>query len=44
MKEKPWHRRHAIELGAQLPAGKEDALLILQAATRIVTLPGFWDG
>jgi len=44
MKEQPWHRRHAIQLGAQLPEGKEDALLVLEATKRLVTLPGFWDG
>jgi hypothetical protein len=44
MTEKPWHRRHAIILAGQLPEGKQDALLILEAATRLVTLPGFWDG
>jgi hypothetical protein len=44
MKEQPWHRRHAIMLAGQLPEGKEDALLILDAVRRIVTLPGFWDG
>ena len=44
MKEQNWHRRHAIILAGQLPEGKEDALLILEAATRLVTLPGFWDG
>jgi hypothetical protein len=43
-KEEPWHRRHAIVLAGQLPESKEDALLVLQAATRLVTLPGFWDG
>jgi hypothetical protein len=44
MKEKQWHRRHAIGLAAQLPDGKEDALLILDAARRLVTLPSFWNG
>ncbi len=44
MKEQSWHRRHAIQLGAQLPEGKEDALMVIQALTRLVTLPGFWDG
>jgi hypothetical protein len=44
MKEQNWHRRHAIQLGAQLPEGKEDALMVIQALTRLVTLPGFWDG
>jgi hypothetical protein len=44
MKEKNWHRRRAIILASQLPKGKEDALLILEAATRLVSLPGFWDG
>jgi hypothetical protein len=41
---KPWHRRHAIQLAAQLPECKEDALFILDAAMRLVMLPGFWDG
>lgn len=27
----------------QLPDGKEDALLILQALRRMVELPGFWE-
>jgi hypothetical protein len=44
MKEQAWHRRHAIILAGQLPEGKEDALLVLDAARRLVTLPGFWDG
>lgn len=44
MKELPWHRRHAIMLAGQLPEGKEDALLILQAIKRLVELPGFWEG
>lgn len=43
-KEEPWHRRHAIQLAGQLPERKEDALLILEATIRLVTLPGFWDG
>lgn len=43
MKEKPWHRRHAIQLAAQLPDKKEDALLVLRAATRLVLMPGFWE-
>jgi hypothetical protein len=43
-KEQPWHRRHAIQLAAQLPEGKEDALAVLDAARRLVMLPGFWDG
>jgi hypothetical protein len=33
-----------VQLAAQLPEGKEDALLVLQAMTRLVMLPGFWDG
>ncbi len=40
--EKAWHRRYAIQLIAQLPEEKEDALGVLQAAVRIVELPGFW--
>ena len=44
MKELPWHRRHAIVLAGQLPEGKDDALLVLDAARRLVTLLGFWDG
>ena len=44
MKEQNWHRRHAIVLAGQLPEGKDDALLVLEAAKRLVTLPGFWDG
>lgn len=39
--EKPWHRRHAIQLAAQLPEEQEDALLVLEA-TKLVLLPGFW--
>lgn len=42
--EKPWHRRHAIQLAAKLPESKSDALLTLQAATRLVELPGFSGG
>ena len=37
-------RRHAIILAGQLPEDKEGALLVLDAARRLVTLPGFWDG
>ena len=44
MKEQSWHRRHAIRLAAQLPDEREDALLVLQAATQLVVLPGFWGG
>jgi hypothetical protein len=44
MKEPPWHRRHAIQLAGQLPDSKEDALAILDATRRLVTMPGFWDG
>jgi hypothetical protein len=43
-KEEAWHRRHAIQLAGQLPESKEDALAILDAVRRLVTLPGFWDG
>ena len=44
MKENQRHRRHAIQIAGQLPDGKEDALLILQVMTRLVSLPGFWNG
>jgi hypothetical protein len=37
MKEENWHRRHAIQLASQLPEGREDALIILDAARRLVT-------
>jgi hypothetical protein len=37
-KENPWHRRHAIQLAAQLPEGRGDALLVLDAARRLVAL------
>jgi len=29
-KEEPWHRRHAIQLAAQLPDNQEDALIVLR--------------
>jgi hypothetical protein len=44
MKKNQEHRRHAIQLAGSLPQGKEDALLVLQAMTRLVMLPGFWSG
>ncbi|MFG3593303.1 hypothetical protein [Bradyrhizobium sp. RDI18] len=44
MKEQPWHRRHAIQLAGELPESRGDALAILDAVRRLVTLPGFWDG
>jgi hypothetical protein len=37
MNEQPWHRRHAVQLAAQLPENGEDALIVLRAATRLVT-------
>jgi hypothetical protein len=44
----PWFASEACSrfatLAGQLPESKEEALLVLQAATRLVTLPGFWDG
>lgn len=43
MREEAWHRRHAIELAAQLPDGKEDALPVFQVLKRLVELPGFWE-
>jgi hypothetical protein len=36
--------RHAIQLAGQLSEEREDALLVLQAMTRLVMLPGFWGG
>ena len=42
-KEKGWHRRQAIVLASQLPDHQEDALLVLQAVTRLVLMPGFWE-
>lgn len=38
-----WHRRHAIQPAAQLPKGKEDALLVLKAAKQLAGLAGFWE-
>ncbi|WP_426615394.1 hypothetical protein [Bradyrhizobium sp. McL0616] len=37
MKENSWHRRHAIQLAAQLPEKNGDALAILRLATELVT-------
>lgn len=31
-----WHRRHAIQIAAQLPEGREDALLVLDLARKLV--------
>lgn len=43
MKKNNWHQRHAIMLAGQLPEKREDALLIIEAMTRLVLLPGFWE-
>lgn len=32
----PWHRRHAIQIAAQLPEDTEDALMVLDCARVIV--------
>ena len=37
MKEKNWHRRHALQLACQLPEDSEDALIVLRMATQLVT-------
>lgn len=31
-----WHRRHAIQLAAQLPENPEDALLVLELTRQLV--------
>ena len=31
-----WHRRHAVQLVAQLPEGREDALKVLDQARHLV--------
>jgi hypothetical protein len=35
MKEEPWHRRHAVQIAAQLPERYEDAIAVLRAAERL---------
>ncbi|WP_166299019.1 MULTISPECIES: hypothetical protein [unclassified Bradyrhizobium] len=37
MKIESWHRRHAVQLAAQLPDKAEDSLIILRLATELVT-------
>jgi hypothetical protein len=32
----PWHRRHAIQIAAQLPDTKDDCLIVLRLATELV--------
>ena len=36
MKEKPWHRRHALMIASQLPEDHNDALAVLCAAIDLV--------
>jgi len=31
-----WHRRHAIQIVAQLPEGTQDALMVLELARELV--------
>jgi hypothetical protein len=31
-----WHRRHAIQIAAQLPEGIEDALMVLELTRELV--------
>lgn len=31
-----WHRRHAIQIVAQLPEGTQDALMVLELAKELV--------
>jgi hypothetical protein len=35
MKEESWHRRHALQLAAQLPERYEDAMAVLRATVRL---------
>ena len=37
MKAQSWHRRHAIQMVAQLPEGTEDALMVLRLSEQLVT-------
>lgn len=34
--EEAWHRRHAIQIAAQLPEEPKDAILVLEATRRLV--------
>jgi hypothetical protein len=36
MSTEVWHRRHAIQIAAALPETREDALLVLDLARRLV--------
>lgn len=36
MSVEAWHRRHAIQIAAALPETREDALLVLDLARRLV--------
>lgn len=36
-KDLAWHRRHAVQLAAQLPDDTDDGLIILRLATQILT-------
>lgn len=36
-KDLAWHRRHAVQLAAQLPDNTEDGLIILRLAQELVT-------
>jgi hypothetical protein len=36
MSTEAWHRRHAIQIAAALPETREDALLVLDLARRLV--------
>ena len=31
-----WHRRHAIQIAAQLPEGPEDALMVLELTRQLI--------
>jgi hypothetical protein len=35
--EEAWHRRHALQLAAQLPEKPSDALIILRLTAQLVT-------
>jgi hypothetical protein len=36
MTEEAWHRRHAIQIAAQLPDDPDDALIVLELAKNLV--------
>jgi hypothetical protein len=36
MSTEAWHRRHAIQIAAALPETRDDALLVLELARRLV--------